>query len=300
VRLIGNLIAALEKSIRRMLPVTPRGEKSGGILLVCCVILICTGIPFLVLFVSYKYVPVLGFLLESFFCYQLLAARSLKTESMKVFKSLKFGDTEGARKSISMIVGRDTSTLDKDEITRAAVETVSENTSDGITAPLIFMMLGGASLGFLYKAVNTMDSMVGYKNDRYMYFGRAAAKTDDFLNFIPSRICALLMILSAYLLQYDGKNAHRIWQRDSHKHTSPNSAQTEAVCAGALGIMLAGPASYHGTVIDKPYIGDDTRKVRFEDIESANRLMYLTSVLTLVFVLLMRSLGLGVAVLGTL
>jgi len=300
VRLIGNLIAVLEKGIRWLLPVTQGGEKSGGILLVCCVILICTGIPLLILFVCYKNVPVLGYLLESFFCYQLLAARSLKTESMKVFKSLKAGDTEGARTNISMLVGRDTSKLDNDAITRAAIETVSENTPDGITAPLLYMMLGGVSLGFLYKAVNTMDSMVGYMNDRYSYFGRAAAKTDDFLNFIPSRLCALFMVLSAYLLQFDGKNAYRIWRRDRHKHASPNSAQTEAVCAGALGIRLAGPASYHGTVIDKPYIGDDTRKVRFEDIESANRLMYLTSVLTLIFVFLMRLLGLGVATLGTL
>ena len=187
-----------------------------------------------------------------------------------------------------MIVGRDTAELDNDGVIRAAVETVSENASDGVAAPLFYMIFGGASLGCLYKAVNTMDSMVGYKNDKYMNFGRAAAKTDDTLNYIPSRICALLMIVSAFLLRFDGKNAFRIWRRDGRKHASPNSAQTEAVCAGALGIRLAGPSSYHGTLIDKQYIGDDTRSLEAGDIVSANRLMYTTSVLMLLFALAVR------------
>jgi adenosylcobinamide-phosphate synthase len=232
----------------------------------------------------------LGFALESFLCYQLLAAKSLKKESMKVYKSLIAGDTKGARENISMIVGRDTSQLDNGAITRAAVETVSENTSDGVVAPLLCMMIGGAALGCFYKAVNTMDSMVGYKNDRYLYFGRAAAKTDDALNYIPSRISALLMVVCAYMLRFNGRSAFRIWRRDRRKHASPNSAQTEAACAGALGIRLAGPASYHGKLNDKPYIGDDTRPARAEDIKNANRLMYATSVLTLVIALLVRAL----------
>jgi adenosylcobinamide-phosphate synthase len=300
VRFMGKLITSLEKLLRKLLPKTPRGEKLGGILLVCIVTLICTGIPLIVLYASYKHSPVLGFILESFLCYQLLAAKSLKTESMKVYYSLESGDIEEARKNISMIVGRDTAELDNAGITKAAIETVSENTSDGIVAPLMYMMLGGAVPGCLYKAVNTMDSMVGYKNDKYIHFGRAAAKTDDALNFIPSRICALLMVVAARLLKLDWKNAVRIRRRDGRKHASPNSAQTEAVCAGALGIELAGPASYHGTVIDKPYIGDRTRPVRNDDIKSANRLMYATSILALILVLSVRVIIWGVAVFGAL
>ena len=298
VRVMGSLIAALEKLFRRLLPKTPRGERSGGILLVCLVTLICAGVPFIILFICYRFFPPLGFVLESFLCYQLLAAKSLKDESMKVYYSLQSGDVEGARRNISMIVGRDTASLDSDSITKAAVETVAENASDGVAAPLFHIMIGSAVLGCLYKAVNTMDSMVGYKNDRYINFGRAAAKVDDVLNYIPSRVCALLFIVSAYLLRFDGKGAFRIWRRDRRKHASPNSAQTESACAGALGIRLAGPASYHGSIIDKQYIGDDTRSVKAGDIVSANRLMYAASVLVLFIALLIRSFGLGVMFYG--
>ena len=298
VRCIGGLITLLEKSIRHILPKTTCGEKTGGILLVCSVIIICTCIPLFLLYISYRSIPVLGFIIESFFCYQLLAAKSLKTESMKVYYSLQGGDIKGARKNLSMIVGRDTALLDTEAVTRAAIETVAENTSDGVTAPLLYMMIGGAALGCLYKAVNTMDSMVGYKNEKYINFGKAAAKTDDFLNYIPSRISALLMIASAFLLKFNCKNAFRIWRRDRHKHASPNSAQTEAACAGALEVQLAGPASYHGKTIDKPYIGDDTRRVMADDINSANRLMYTTSVLVFIIALLVRVLGMGVLIIG--
>ena len=164
---------------------------------------------------------------------------------------------------------------------------------------MLYIMLGGAALGCLYKAVNTMDSMVGYKNDKYLYFGHAAAKTDDVLNYIPSRLCALLMIATAYFLRFDGKNAFGIWRRDRRKHVSPNSAQTEAVCAGALGIRLAGPISYFGKMRDKPYIGDNTRPIRADDIVGANRLMCAVSVLTLVIALLFRVICLGVVFYGT-
>jgi len=288
VRHIGSLITLLEKGIRQMLPKTPRSEKSGGILLVCSISIICTGIPLLLLSICYKNLPILGFVLESFLCYQLIAAKSLKKESMKVYYSLQSGDLEGARKDLSMIVGRDTALLDKEGIARAAVETVAENTSDGVTAPLLYMMVGGAVAGCFYKAVNTMDSMVGYRNKEYLHFGKAAAKTDDVLNYIPSRAGALLMISSAFLLRLNGSNAYRIWRRDKRKHLSPNSAQTEAVCAGALGIRLAGPSSYHGRIIDKPYIGDDTRSIIIDDIKSANRLMYKTAALTFVFAVFVR------------
>jgi adenosylcobinamide-phosphate synthase len=242
----------------------------------------------------------LGYAIESFLCYQLLAAKSLKIESMKVYKSFINNDVEGARRNVSMIVGRDASVLDKDGITRAAVETVAENASDGVTAPLLYITIGGAVLGCLYKAVNTMDSMVGYKNDKYLRFGRFAAKTDDVFNYMPSRVCALLMILSAYMLKFDGKNAYSVWKRDRRKHASPNAAQTESVCAGALGIRLAGPAVYHGTLYDKPFIGDDTRPINNEDIVKANKLMYLTSFLTLIIAVLFRIALIGIIYVGTL
>ena len=285
VRFMGSLIAALETRLRKALPRNPRGELIGGALLVFLVVLVCTGIPLLLLWVSYSRFAPLGFAVESLLCYQLLAAISLQAESMKVYQALQAEDIEDARSAVAMIVGRDTAALDKDGITRAAVETVAENTSDGVIAPLLFIMLGGAALGCLYKAVNTMDSMVGYKNEKHLYFGRAAAKIDDVLNYLPARLSALLMIAAAYILRFDGQNAFRIWQRDKRKHASPNSAQTEAVCAGALGIRLAGPTAYFGKIHDKPYIGDDLRPTRPEDIPRANRLMYVTSFLMLVLAL---------------
>ncbi|MDD7429762.1 MAG: cobalamin biosynthesis protein, partial [Oscillospiraceae bacterium] len=162
------------------------------------------------------------------------------------------------------------------------VETVAENTSDGVTAPIIYISLGGAALGFFYKAVNTMDSMIGYKNEKYADIGRFAARLDDLLNYIPSRLTALAMILSAYLLRLDGKNAFHIWKRDRRKHASPNSAQTESVCAGALDIRLAGDAYYFGELHKKKFIGDDIRPPESEDIRRANRLMYCTSVIVLI------------------
>ena len=279
-RWMGTLVAVLDKRLRRTV--------FGGVLLCCIIVITCAGVPFALLFVCYRFFPPVGYALESFLCWQLLAAKQLYIESIKVYKCLLKNDIEGARKNVSMIVGRDTAALGEGDITRAAVETVAENASDGVTAPLLFLALGGAALGCLYKAVNTMDSMVGYKNKKYINFGRAAAKLDDALNYIPSRLCALLMIAAAFLLCFDGKGAFCTWRRDRRKHTSPNSAQTEAVCAGALGIRLAGPISYFGEMRNKPYIGNDTRAVRAEDILSANRLMYVTGLLTLIIALIFR------------
>ena len=298
VRLMGCLIAMLEKRLRQVCPTTARGETVAGVLLVCAMAPICAGVPFAVLFLLYRFWPALGYMVESFLCYQLLAAKSLKVESMKVYRSLRAGDTEDARRHVSMIVGRDTAALDREGIIRTAVETVAENASDGVVAPLLHIMLGGAALGCLYKAINTMDSMVGYKNEKYLCFGRAAAKTDDVMNFIPSRLCALLMIAGASLLRFDSKNALRIWRRDRRKHASPNSAQTESVCAGALGIRLAGPAAYFGKVHDKPYIGEELRPARDYDIVDVTRLMNAASVLTLITALLFRAIEVWVILHG--
>lgn len=281
IRIIGNLIAVLEKGIRKVFPKTSKGELAGGTVLVVLVVLICTAVPAALLELAAWIHPVVYWLLASFWCWQILATKSLKTESMKVYAPLKEGDLPAARRAVAMIVGRDTERLTEEGVAKAAVETVAENTSDGIVAPLIFLALGGPALGFFYKAVNTMDSMVGYKNERYLYFGRTAARLDDVLNFLPSRISAWLMILAAAFLGMDGKNAKRIYLRDRRNHASPNSAQTEAVMAGALRVQLAGDAWYFGELYKKPTIGDPFRAVEPEDIVRANRLMYLTSALAL-------------------
>lgn len=281
IRIIGNLIAVLEKGIRKVFPKTSRGELAGGTVLVVLVVLICTAVPAALLGLAAWIHPVVYWLLASFWCWQILATKSLKTESMKVYAPLKEGDLPAARRAVAMIVGRDTERLTVEGVAKAAVETVAENTSDGIVAPLIFLALGGPALGFFYKAVNTMDSMVGYKNERYLYFGRTAARLDDVLNFLPSRISAWLMILAAAFLGMDGKNAKRIYLRDRRNHASPNSAQTEAVMAGTLRVQLAGDAWYFGELYKKPTIGDPFRAVEPEDIVRANRLMYLTSALAL-------------------
>ncbi|SHM10710.1 adenosylcobinamide-phosphate synthase [Anaerosporobacter mobilis DSM 15930] len=285
IRLIGKLISSTEKLIRHCFPKTKTGERIGGIVLAIIVMIISTGIPLVLLIICYKTNVYLGIIIEGIFCYQLLATKSLKVESMKVYKALKDKDIEKARYAVSMIVGRDTKSLDEVGITKAAVETVAENTSDGSIAPLIAIIIGGAPLGFLYKSINTMDSMIGYKNDKYIDIGRFAAKLDDVVNYIPARFSAYMMILSAYMLGMDGKNAYRIYKRDRYKHASPNSAHTESVCAGALRIRLAGDAYYFGKLHKKEYIGDALREIEIEDIKRANRLLYMCAFLSFVLLI---------------
>ena len=248
-------------------------------------------VPFGILYAAGLFHPALRFGLEVLFCYQIPATKSLRTESMRVYEPLKNADLPLARHYLSWIVGRDTQNLDEEHVAKAAVETVAENTSDGIVAPLFYLVIGGAPLGFLYKAINTMDSMIGYKNDRYLYFGRAAAKLDDAVNFIPAILSAWLMIAASHLLGLDGKNACRIYKRDHKNHSSPNSARTESVCAGALGVQLAGDAFYFGKLVHKPTIGDPGRPVTAQDIPLACRLMTLTSILSLCLFLAVRLAG---------
>lgn len=282
VRVIGNFISFGEKTLRKIFRKTPGGELAAGAVLWFLTAGLSFLIPFAVLAGAQMLHPVLRFLIESFWCYQILAARCLVNESGKVYDRLKENDLPGARKAVSMIVGRDTENLTVEGVTKAAVETVAENTSDGVTAPLLFLILGGAPLGFLYKAVNTMDSMLGYKNEKYLYFGRFPARMDDVFNYIPSRITALFMIAAAFLTGMDGKNAWKIYLRDRRKHASPNAAQTEAVCAGALRVRLAGDAVYFGKLYKKEYLGDSLRPIEAEDIRRAGRLMYVTAVLMLI------------------
>ena len=282
VRLIGKLITFLELLLRKIFPKTKDGEQKAGFVLV---VLVC-GISVFTVWGLIKLVYDLnfwcGFLLEVIMCYQLFAVRSLKDESMKVYKELVKSDLEASRKAVSMIVGRDTQSLTVEGVTKAAVETIAENTSDGTLAPMLYMFIGGPVLGWFYKAVNTMDSMVGYKNEKYIHFGRYAAKFDDVMNYIPARLCGLLMIFASYILKMDWKNAKKIFLRDRFNHASPNSAQTEAVMAGALRIQLAGDAWYFGKRYEKPTIGDALRPVEIEDIPRANRLLYATAIVSFI------------------
>ena len=277
---MGKGISRMEKFLRRHFPKTPKGERTAGILLAICIPLASFLISLGILLLAYRISFWLWFALHTFWAYQIPASRCLAAESRKVYRKLAASDLSGARTQLSWLVGRDTQSLSEEEVTKACVETVAENTSDGVTAPLFYLLIGGVPLGFLYKAVNTLDSMVGYRNETYQYFGTASAKLDDALNWLPSRICAILMICAAWLLRLDARNAWRIFRRDRNKHLSPNSAQTESVAAGALGIQLGGTHLYFGKPVEKPTIGDARRPAEPEDILIANRLMIGTSILS--------------------
>ena len=279
--IMGKGISFLEKVFRPEFPQTPRGELWAGFCLVLSLTLDTLLASCLLLWLAGKAAPWLQWALMVLWSWQVLAVKGLWTESMKVYDRLKHGTLEEARSAVSRIVGRDTQALSEEGVAKAAVETVAENFSDGVIAPLFWLLIGGPPLALCYKAVNTMDSMIGYKNEKYLYFGRCAAKLDDAVNYIPARLSALLLIAAAFLTGRDGKGAWRIWRRDRRNHASPNSAQTEAAMAGALGVELAGPAYYFGAYYDKPAIGDPVRPVVPEDIKWANRQMILGSFLGL-------------------
>ena len=275
--LMGRCISRLEKFLRARLPGTPQGELLGGAVTAFCLPVSTFLVTSLVCLAAAKLSPWLGLAVQMFWCGQALAARGLVQESTNVYNELVRNDLPAARKAVSRIVGRDTQDLTAEGVTKAAVETVAENASDGVIAPLLYMLIGGAPLALTYKAINTMDSMLGYKNEKYLYFGRAAAKLDDVANYIPSRLAALLWVAAAAFTGNDAKGAWRIWRRDRHCHASPNSAQTESACAGALGVQLAGPAYYFGEYYPKPTIGDALRPIEPQDILRANRMMYVAS-----------------------
>ena len=279
---IGRLISLLERLFRRLLPKTKGGEIAAGACIWVLTVLISAGLPAALLYGAQKLSVWLRLALESVMCWQILATKSLRDESMKVFFALRGGTLAEARQAVSMIVGRDTARLDEKGVARAAVETVAENTSDGVIAPLLFLAIGGAPLGFFYKAVNTMDSMLGYVEMPYKNIGLVPAKLDDVFNFIPARLSALLMLAAGALLGLDAKNGWRIFRRDRYRHASPNSAQTESVCAGLLGLRLAGDAWYHGVLHRKAFIGDAVREIETDDIPRACRLMTATALLALV------------------
>ena len=284
----GKLIPFFERLLRRAFPKTASGELAAGIILVVLMCLIPLGVSIAVLYLCQMVSPWLRTGVESILVWQCISLRSLRTASLTVYSPLKENDLPAARLAVAEIVGRDTAELDTSGVARAAVETVAENTGDGVISPLLFLTLGGAPLGLMFKAVSTMDSMVGYKNDTYLYFGRAAAKLDDFLNFVPARLAGLFMVLSAYISGLDGQNAWRMFRRDRLNHKSPNSAHTEAACAGALGVRLGGDGMYFGRLVHKQTIGDDHRLIEPEDIVKTNRLMYWTAILFLLLCLIVK------------
>lgn len=287
VRLIGSLISSLDKRLNCDAGYNSSEKKLNlikykrGMLLAFTVIFATFAMSVIIIVAAYSINLYAGVIAEAVMTWQILATKCLRVESMRVYDALKTDGVDAGRRAVSMIVGRDTSVLDAAGVTRAAVETIAENTSDGVIAPMLYTAIGGPVLGFVYKAVNTMDSMLGYKNDKYMYFGRFAARLDDVVNFIPARISAYLMIAAAFIggRHFDGKNAYHIFKRDRFNHASPNSAQTESVCAGALRVQLAGDAVYFGKLVKKKYIGDGLREIEYEDIKRANRLMYITAFL---------------------
>ena len=279
--LIGNLIGFLEKNLRRLLAPGKTALLLGGALMVVIVISLSYVVPYAVLMLAEQVSPWLRFALETVMFYQIFATKCLRDESMKVYTALHNNDLEDARVKLSWIVGRDTKELTAEEVTKGAVETVAENTADGIIAPMFYMFIGGAPLAFLYKGINTMDSMVGYKNDKFLYFGRCAAKLDDVANFIPARITGILMILASYFLNMNSAGAWKIFWRDRYNHLSPNSAMTESVTAGALNIQLGGDHYYFGKLVHKDTIGDNIRPVVAEDIVAVNNLLYMTAVISL-------------------
>ena len=287
---MGKAIARLEGFLRPRLPKTPRGEVLGGAIVAFCLPVgtllftgaVCRG--------AARLHPLLGLAVQMFWCAQALAARGLVQESTNVYKELIKPDLPAARRAVSRIVGRDTAALTAEGVTKAAVETVAENASDGVIAPLFYMLLGGAPLALTYKAINTMDSMLGYKNEKYLYFGRVPAKLDDAANYLPSRLAALLWVAAAAFTHNDAKGAWKIWRRDRRCHASPNSAQTESACAGALGVQLAGPAYYFGQYYPKLTIGDALRPIEPEDILLANRMMYVASSFALAWGCALRAL----------
>lgn len=300
VRLIGSLISFCDKRLNCDAGYNISEKKLNlikykrGMLLAFTVIFTAFAISVIIIVAAYSINLYAGVIAEAVMTWQILATKCLRVESMRVYDALRTDGVDAGRRAVSMIVGRDTSVLDAAGVTRAAVETIAENTSDGVIAPMLYTAIGGPVLGFVYKAVNTMDSMLGYKNDKYMYFGRFAARLDDVVNFIPARISAYLMIAAAFIggRQFDGKNAYRIFKRDRFNHASPNSAQTESVCAGALRVQLAGDAVYFGKLVKKKYIGDGLREIEYEDIKRANRLMYITAFLCELLSVAVMSLGL--------
>ena len=285
VRIIGFIARKVEKRSRKLLK---NHLKIAGGITWCIVILITWAIGYFLIYGTYFMNYYLGFLIAGVFIYFCISAKGLKVEGFKVLEYLRNVDIEGARKRLSYIVGRDTENLDEEAILRAVIETIAENMSDGVIAPLIYIGIGGPVFGLIYKAVNTMDSMFGYKNDKYKDFGYFPAKLDDLFNFIPARITGLLIVLASRILKLDWRESYRIYKRDRLNHSSPNSAHPEAAMAGALGIQLGGTNYYFGKKVIKPTIGDDLGRIKVNHFDTCVKILYLTTVLGAVLSLIIK------------
>lgn len=288
VRFIGKLINFTQGIIRKVFK-SDKQLKFGGFILW----FITVGITYLITYAIVKlfsFNVVLSVAVNSFLIYTILATKCLKDEALKIYNVLKTGDIEKSRTQLSYIVGRDTTNLSESEIIRATVETVAENTVDGIIAPMFYAFIGGAPLAMAYKAINTLDSTVGYKNEKYKDIGFASAKIDDIANYIPARISVILMTIGSFFLRYNYRNCFKISIRDRKNHKSPNCAFSEGAVSGALGIQLGGTNFYFGEKVYKPTIGDKLREIDKEDIIKTNKIMYASSfvsilVFTLVYML---------------
>ncbi|RLM20301.1 adenosylcobinamide-phosphate synthase [Brenneria alni] len=280
VRWIGKLISWLQCAIRARCR-TERALRIGGALLWLVVVAVTGALSWFFLALMTAIHPWIGWLAEVWMIYTLLAGRCLSDAALAVHRALQHGTLAESRQQLSWIVGRDTSQLEKPQITRAVVETVAENSVDGVIAPLFFLMLGGAPLAMVYKAVNTLDSMVGYKTPQYRAIGAVSARMDDIANLIPARLSWLLLSAAAWLLRADYRQAWRIGWRDRYQHSSPNCAWPEATMAGALGVRLGGPNNYFGERVEKPWIGDECREIALDDIPRSIRLMKIASLLAL-------------------
>lgn len=276
VRWIGNAISKLEKSIRAKCQ-SERSMRWGGVFLAVVIVGGTWAISYAVIALAFYTETWLGYLVEIWMVYTVLATKCLKDAALRVYDALKSGSIEQSREKLSWIVGRDTTHLEAPQITRAVTETVAENTVDGVISPLFFLLLGGAPFAMAYKAINTLDSMVGYKNEKYRDIGMFSARMDDVANYIPARLSLLFFTFAAWWLKLDYRNAFKIGRRDCYRHKSPNSGWSEATVAGALGVRLGGPSIYFNTLVEKPWMGEATRDIEVEDIPRATQLMMVAS-----------------------
>ena len=278
VRMIGVCIEYCEKVLRRLIP----SEQVGGIFLTFIIVIGTYLVTYQLLVFFYEIRWSLGILVSIIIIFFSLSTRDLLRETGNVLKALKSGNLKTARKNLSRIVGRDTQNLSEEQIATGCIETSAENIVDGIIAPLFYAFIGGPALAMAYKSINTLDSMVGYKNDRYIDFGRASAKLDDVANYIPARIAAVVLPIASYLCGANYSNSVKILKRDGRKHPSPNSGIPEAAIAGALGIRLGGPSVYNDVRSDKPFIGDPQRNVSFHDISSTSKIVVVSAIISVV------------------
>jgi len=286
VRIIGKMCTSLEKIFRRILK---NNLKLAGAIVWLISFIVTFLITYFIVKICNKASIYFGIIVESILIYFCISSKGLIVEGSKVIKHLVQNDIEEARHALSFIVGRDTANLDKESIIRAVIETIAENMSDGVIAPLLYAGIFGAPLSMAYKAVNTMDSMFGYKNDKYKEFGYYPAKLDDLFNYIPARITGILIIIASFVLKYDYKNSFKIYRRDRYNHSSPNSAHPESAMAGALNLMLGGSNYYFGKLFKKPNIGDDLKNIEICDVKRCNKILYVTSILGFFIALLLRT-----------